>query len=172
MVCKYALCYGRKGVEKPKTQRWIWRDAVLGRDESGDADASCANLLNDTTARRTIAKADCMLETVYLPLSGRTGGSESARYQAPPKSQEDGETGTHTTPGGKYRNRAFGDGRDSPYGSVCRSGDGPVFTGASLRPQFPPSEGFARAMLHLHKPRREADGITGGARGYERPRIQ
>ena len=35
-------------------------------------------------------------------------------------------------------------------------GDVPVFTGAALRPQWPPSGGFARAMFLLRNPWREA----------------
>ena len=34
-----------------------------------------------------------------------------------------------------------------------------LFTGAALRPKFPNSEGFARAMLLLHKPWREAGDL-------------
>ena len=42
---------------------------------------------------------------------------------------------------------------------ICASWAFPVFTGVSLRPQFPPSEGFACATLLLHMPRREADDL-------------
>ena len=45
--------------------------------------------------------------------------------------------------------------------SACRW-DAPVFTGAALRPQFPHSEGIARAKLLLHKPWRDVDDLWGG----------
>ena len=69
-VCKYVLCYGCKGVEQPKIQREIWRDAVLGYDERSDAKAICTKLLNTTVARRMITKAECMAEAGNLPLWG------------------------------------------------------------------------------------------------------
>ena len=71
-VCKYVLCYGRKGVERQKIQREIWRDTVLGYDERGDEWGVCAKLLNTTAARRMSAKAERMVEAGNLPLWGRT----------------------------------------------------------------------------------------------------
>ena len=47
----------------------------------------------------------------------------------------------------------------SLYEFVCRMGDGPVFTGAALRPQWPPSGAYARVMLLLHKPWRQASDL-------------
>ena len=38
-------------------------------------------------------------------------------------------------------------------------GDVPVFTGEALRPQWPPSGAYARAMLLLHKPWRQASDL-------------
>ena len=78
------------------------------------------------------------------------------------KLQKDGEAGAHTTPVGKCRSRSVADGHVSLYEYVCRSGEVPVFTGAALRPKFPPPEGCDRAMLLLHKPWREADDLRGG----------
>ena len=71
-VCKYVLVYGRTGVEQPKIQREIWRDAVLGYDERSDAKAICTKLLNTTAARRMITKAECMVEAGNPPPWGRS----------------------------------------------------------------------------------------------------
>ena len=69
-VCKYFLCYGRKGVEQPKIQRRIWKDIALRLDERSEAKAICTKLLNTTVARRMITKAECMVEAGNLPLWG------------------------------------------------------------------------------------------------------
>ena len=66
-ICKYALGYGRKGVAKTQIQREIWRDAVLGYDDRGDAKVICAKLLNTTAARGAIAKSGRMVEAGNLP---------------------------------------------------------------------------------------------------------
>ena len=68
--CKYVLCYGRKGVDRPKIQRQLWTDAVLGFDERCEANAIFAKLLNATVARRMITKAECMVETGGPPALG------------------------------------------------------------------------------------------------------
>ena len=168
-VCKYVLCYGCKGVEPPKIRREMWRDAVLGYDERSDAKAICTKLLNATAARRMITKAERMVEAGNHPLWGCTAKFKKASLSGFRKLLKDGETGAHTTPVAKYRSRPVGDGHVALYEYVGRSGGGPCFTGASLRPKFPPSECFARAMPLLHKPWREADDLRGDPEGARIP---
>ena len=40
------LCYGGREAEKPKIQRQIWKDTVIGLGERREAKALCAKLLN------------------------------------------------------------------------------------------------------------------------------
>ena len=114
-VCKYVLFYGRNGVEQPKIQREIWRDAVLGHDERSDAKAICAKLLNATAARGITTKADCMVEAGNLPLWGCTEKFGMVSLSGCLKLQKDGETGTRTTPIGKYGSRSVEDEHVSLY---------------------------------------------------------
>ena len=143
-VSKYVLCYGRKCVEPPKTHRQIWRDAVLGCDERSGPKVICTKLLNTTDAMEMIKKAERIVEAGHLPLWGCTAKFREVSLHGFRKLQKDGGAGTHTTPLNKYRGRAPEDGNISLYEYVCRPGEVTVFTGAALRPQFPPPEGFAR----------------------------
>ena len=131
----------------------------------GDAKAICAKRLNTTAARRMIAKAGSMVEAGRLPLWGRTEMFKKASLSGFAKLQKDGETGTHTTPIGKCRNRGVEDGDVALYEYFCRSGAAPVFPGAALRPEFPPSELYLFAILGATRM------TSGGARGYPGPRI-
>ena len=106
-----------------------------------------------------IAKAACMVEAGSLPLWECTETFRKVSLSGFRKLQKAGATGTHTSQIDKYRSRSVADGHVSHYEYVCRSGEVPVFTGPALRPKFPPSEGFDRAMLLLHKPWREADDL-------------
>ena len=83
-----------------------------------------------------------------LVFLGEVQESIASRFR---KLQIDGDTGTHTTPIDNYCGRYEGDEKISLYEYVCRSGGAPVFTGAAIRPPFPPSDGYARDAT-LHKP--------------------
>ena len=158
-VCKYVLCYGCKGVEQPKIQRQLWADAVLGSDERCEAKAICTKLLNATVARRMITKAECMVEAGDLPLWGCSEVFTRVSLSGFRRLQTAGDTGTRDTLLDKYRRRPVAIDQVSLYNYVCSLGGVPVFTGAALRPQWPPSDGFARAMLLLHKPWRHASDL-------------
>ena len=79
-VCKYVLCYGRRGVEQPKIQRQIWKPAALRVDERCDAKALCAKILDTTSTRRMITKADRTVEAGNLPICGALGISAKYPY--------------------------------------------------------------------------------------------
>ena len=154
-VCKYVPCYGRKG-DQPEIHRQIWKDAVLRLEESCEAKALCAKLLNATVARRMIAKAECAVEAVGLPLRGRSGDFSKVSISGFRRPQETGGAGARATSLDMYRARPIEDERLSLYEFVSRLGDVPVFAGAALRPQWPPSDAYARAILLLRKPWRQA----------------
>ena len=160
-VSKYALFYGCAGVGRPKIQR----------DERGDAKEICTKPPNATAARRMVEKAECMVEAGGLPLWGCTEKFRMSPLSGFRKLQKDGETGTHTTPIGKYRNRAFEDGHVPLYEYVCRSGC-PCFYRGSSSPAVPAFRWFrsrdatsAQAVARGGRPQ-------GGTRGYMGPRIQ
>ena len=157
MVCKYVLCYGRKGVERPKIHRQIWGDAVLRVDERCEEKALRAKLLNTSVARRMITKADCMVEAGNLPLWGIPGNFRQVSLSGLSRLQATGVTGATSLD--MYRERPIEDGRLSLYEFVSRMGDAPVLTGEALRPHWPPSDAYARAMLLLHIPWRQASDI-------------
>merc|ERR1712112_756904 len=128
-VCKYVLCYGCKGVEQPKIQREIWRDAVLWYDERSDAKAICTKLLNTAVDRRVITKAECMVEAGNLALWGCSEIFQKVSLSGFRKLQKDGKTGTTKTQIDRYRSRSVLDSDVSLYTYVCRSGEFPLFTG-------------------------------------------
>ena len=144
-VCKYVPCYGRKG-DQPEIHRQIWKDAVLRLEESCEAKALCAKLLNATVARRMIAKAECAVEAVGLPLRGRSGDFSKVSISGFRRPQETGGAGARATSLDMYRARPIEDERLSLYEFVSMMGEVPVFTGASIRPQWPPSDAYARAQ--------------------------
>ena len=75
--------------------------------------------------------------------------------------QKGGETWTHPKTIDRYRKSAVGEGRVSLFTSTVACRGMSLFTGASLRTQFPSSEGFAIAILLLRKPWREAGDLRG-----------
>ena len=160
-VCKYALCCGRQGVYQPKIQRQIRKDAGLRVEERREAKALRAKLLSATVARRVITKADCMVEAGNLPHRGRSGNFRKVSLSGFRRLQATVKTGARTNAIYLYRARPVEDGRLSLYEFVSMMGDVPVFTGASMRPKWPPAGAYARAMLLLHKPWRQASDIRG-----------
>ena len=114
-VCKYVLCYGRKGADQPKIQRRIWKGAVLRVDERCGPNALRAKLLNAEVSRRMIIKDDRTVEAGDLPLWGLSGVFRKVSLSGARMIQATGETWARTTALDKYRARPIADGRLSLY---------------------------------------------------------
>ena len=106
-----------------------------------------------------ITKADRMLEAGDLPLWGRTRDFRKVSLSGFRALQTAGDTGPRAAPLDKFRGRPSEAEASPLYNYVRITGCVPVCTGAALRPQWPPSGGFARAMLILRNPWREATDL-------------